>query len=363
MKILIVSDAWAPQINGVVRTLMQTKDALQQMGHVVEVIGPDPQSVWAWAVPFYTEITLEFFAGNRITEEAAKFNPDFIHIATEGPLGWAARRYCMRHNRPFTTSYHTRFPEYLAARVPAFLRIFVRLTAYAVLRRFHAPAAAVMVATPSIEHELRGRKFFRLVRWWRGVDADLFQPYGKNLAAFANLPRPILLSVGRIAVEKNLRAFLDLKTSGCKIVIGDGPDRSALADTYKDVHFLGMKQGEDLARHYAAADLFVFPSRTDTFGLVLLEACAAGLRIAAYPAPGPVDIFNDPVCQTFCALDEDLQQAVDRALTLADTPDAARGFAQRFSWPACAAQFYAHLQAPSPVAKKRLARWRRKIGE
>jgi glycosyltransferase involved in cell wall biosynthesis len=222
----------------------------------------------------------------------------------------------------------------------------------------------MMVATASMENELRAHKFRRIVRWSRGVDTELFRPYGKNIAAYENLPRPILLYVGRVAVEKNLREFLELKTPGSLVVIGDGPDLPALIKQYPAAHFPGAMRGETLARHYAAADLFVFPSTTDTFGLVLLEACASGLRIAAHPAPGPSDIFADAAAKTFAALDPNLQIAVDRALSLPDDPALPRDFvAARFSWAACTQQFLTHLQAPSPQAVRRVTRWRRRIGE
>ncbi|HUY67756.1 MAG TPA: glycosyltransferase family 1 protein [Alphaproteobacteria bacterium] len=357
MRILIISDAWHPQVNGVVRTLEATAHELDKTGHQVKIAGPQPS--WrALRAPTYPDIRLEFFARSRLRRLVEDFRPDFIHIATEGPLGWAGRNVCLEQRRPFTTSYHTRFPEYLATRAPRFLSRAVRIFVYAGLRRFHAPAGAVMVATPSIEDELRRRKFRRLVRWTRGVDTDLFRPYGKDVAAYAGLPRPVLLYVGRVAVEKNLRAFLDLKTEGSKIVIGDGPDLPLLRAEYPGARFLGPRADEDLARHYAAADLFVFPSTTDTFGLVLLEACAAGLRIAGYPAPGPVDLFVDPAARTFAALDTDLNRAVAAALALPDNPEAPRGFAMAFSWQASSRQFFAHLQAPTPLAIKRIARLR-----
>ena len=361
MKILIISDAWLPQINGVVRTLETTAAELARLGHELRIVGPDEARAWTLATPFYPEVKLEFFAYRRLARIQRDFAPDFIHIATEGPLGWAARRLCLHRTLPFTTAYHTRFPEYLAARAPRFLGRILRLGAYAILRRFHAPAGAVMVATASIEQELRGRKFRRIVRWSRGVDATLFRPYGKDLPAFAGLPRPILLSVGRVAVEKNLRAFLDLPTPGSRVVVGDGPDLAALKRDYPDAHFLGALEGETLARHYAAADLFVFPSTTDTFGLVLLEASAAGLRIAATPAPGPSDIFADEAAAAFVALDRDLGRAIARALGLPDDVAAPRAFAQRFSWEACTQAFFAHLQAPTPKAVRRLARWRERF--
>ena len=207
---------------------------------------PDETRLSTFALPFYPEIKLEFFAHRRLAKVFREFEPDFVHIATEGPLGWAARRLCLHRTLPFTTAYHTRFPEYLAARAPRVLSSFVRTTAYAVLRRFHAPASAVMVATASIEEELRSRKFRRLVRWSRGVDANLFRPYGKDLPVYSALPRPILLYVGRVAVEKNLRAFLDIDTVGSQVVIGDGPDLAFLRQEYPGVHFLGAMSGEEL---------------------------------------------------------------------------------------------------------------------
>jgi len=357
-KILIVSDAWYPQINGVVRTLEETSSELRRMGHDVLIAGPDALRWCTFAAPSYPSIKLEFLARPRLYKIVQEFKPDFIHIATEGPLGWAARNMCLYHRLPFTTSYHTRFPEYLAARVLKIFSRFVRIFSYAALRRFHTPSSAIMVATPSIEAELHKRKFRRIVRWSRGVDTKLFQPYGKNIEAYQNIPRPVLLYVGRVAIEKNLRAFLGLKTPGSKVVIGDGPDLELLRTEYPDAHFLGSMSGEILARHYAACDLFVFPSTTDTFGLVLLEACAAGLRIASYPAPGPVDVFSDPTTQKFAVLDADLHQAVQRALVLPNDPALPRTFAESFSWQACTADFYNHLQAPTPEAIKRITRLR-----
>lgn len=362
MRILIVSDAWRPQINGVVRTLESTARQLEQMGHEVKIIGPDAASWRTWAAPSYPAIKLEFFARGRLKKILKEYQPDFIHIATEGPLGWAMRNLCVHRHKPFTTSFHTRFPEYIEARVIRILRPFVRGIAYAVLRRFHAPASAVMVSTTTLEKELQRRKFRRLVRWSRGVDTDLFQPYGKNIPAYASLPRPILLYVGRVAVEKNLQDFLAAKTPGSKIVIGDGPDIESLKQSFPDAHFLGSMEGEALARHYAAADLFCFPSTTDTFGLVLLEAAASGLRIASYPAPGPADIFADTATQNFAALDHDFTAAIRRALALPDDPSVPRRFAETFSWSACSLQFHRHLQAPTPKAIKRIKRFREWMG-
>jgi glycosyltransferase involved in cell wall biosynthesis len=362
MKILIVSDAWHPQINGVVRTLEMTVRELEKLGHKVAVAGPDGARRWTLSMPFYPDIPLEFFAGKRLGHLLDEFRPDFIHIATEGPLGWTARNLCMQRQRPFTTSFHTRFPEYLAARLPRGLASGVGLLAYAALRRFHAPSSAILVATHSMEKELRARKFHRLVRWSRGVDTDLFRPREKDPSIYAGLARPILLCVGRIATEKNLRAFLDIEAPGSKILIGDGPALPRLRADYPEVHFPGLLEGEALARHYAAADLFVFPSKTETFGLVLLEACASGLRVASVPAPGPSDIFADPVAHKFAVLDEDLGRAVARALALSNNPVAPRTFAEGFSWATCTRQFFDHLQASTPKAVRRITRLRLWLG-
>jgi len=335
MKIMIVTDAWEPQVNGVVRTLEETAKQLVAMGHDVRVVGPDANRLFVLPLPTYSEIKLEFFAHRRLKKIIADFSPDVLHIATEGPLGWAMRRLCLRQGRAFTTSYQSNFPDFLVQRVPRVLAPFVRFAAFAFLRRFHAPSGAVMVPTSSVENELRARGFLRLVRWPRGVDVNLFKPYGKDFVPYKKLRRPILLYVGRIAVEKNLRVFLDLRTAGSKVVIGDGPDLKKLRRDYPQADFLGALAGEELARAYAAADLFVFPSKTDTFGLVLLEACAAGLRVAAYPAPGPRDVFSDEKRKSFAVLDDSLQKAVEDALFLPDRPELPRSFAAGFSWKAC----------------------------
>jgi glycosyltransferase involved in cell wall biosynthesis len=328
MRLCLVTDAWAPQMNGVVRTLMRTCDELKSMGHAVAVISPDQFN--GLPCPTYPEIKLALMPRRKIARAIEAFGPQAIHIATEGPLGHAARGYCIAHRLPFTTAYHTRFPEYVEARfgVPVGL-------SYAWLRRFHRAARGVMVATPSIEADLLSRGFANLRRWSRGVDTTLFRPQDKTLL---DLPRPIHLFVGRVAVEKNIEAFLALDLPGSQVVVGDGPQLDLLKRRFPKAHFLGRKVGEDLARHYAAADVFVFPSLTDTFGLVILEALASGLPVAAFPVPGPRDILDGSEAG---ALDPDLGSAVARALTL---PAArCRALAEQFSWRAATEQFLGNL--------------------
>lgn len=343
MKILIVSDAWLPQLNGVVRSLQATRQALREMGHSVLIIGPERRRWAAIPMPGYTEIVLEFFAKARLKQVVDVFTPDSIHIATEGPLGWAMRSLCLEKGWTFTTAYHTRFPQYIAARMPLLPAQWVERLIYAILRRFHRSSGSVMVATRSIREDLARHGFVNLAVWSRGVDANPFAGIDKDLPLFAGLARPILLYVGRVSVEKNIEAFLSLATTGTKVVIGDGPDMPKMARRFPLVRFMGRMEGEALALAYAAADLFVFPSKSDTFGLVLLEACAAGLRIAAYPAPGPRDIFEGEAARDFVALETDLQAAVDKALTLPDSPKAALNFAKNHAWKAATAQFLVNL--------------------
>lgn len=329
MNILIISDAWYPQINGVVRTISTVRSELERMGHTVEVIGPD--RFRTMPMPTYPEIRLALGAGRRLPPMIDALRPDCIHIATEGPLGHAARAYCLKRHIPFTTAYHTRFPEYVRDRMPIPLAF-----SYAVVRRFHRPASAVMVATPSIEQALHARGFRNIKRWSRGVDTELFRPRDKS---FLPDPRPISMYVGRVAVEKNLEDFLKLDLPGTKYVVGDGPAREELERKYPGVRWAGAKHGEDLARYYAAADVFVFPSRSDTFGLVLLEALASGVPVAAYPVPGPLDVINGS--EVGC-LNEDLKQAVETALAL--PADKCREYALTFSWKASAEQFLSNLR-------------------
>ncbi|MEA4838940.1 MAG: glycosyltransferase family 1 protein [Rhodospirillaceae bacterium] len=336
MRILIVSDAGAPQVNGVVRTLTALRRELETQGHQVALIAPD--SFPNLACPTYPEIRLAVTPSRRLARLIEASRPCAIHIATEGPLGWAARRYCLKAGLPFTTAYHTRFPEYLRARFALPLSV-----SYRVLRHFHAPSSAVMVATPSIQADLEARGFTRIRRWSRGVDTDLFRPRSAaEIAALAphlaGLEGPLFLYVGRIAVEKNIRAFLDVDLPGTKLVVGDGPERLRLARDYPHILFTGAQQGEALAAHYAAASAMVFPSRTDTFGLVLLEALASGTPVAAYPVPGPIDVIgSSPVG----VLDDDLARAGRAALGL--DREACRAHALSFSWAASAGQFLDNL--------------------
>jgi glycosyltransferase involved in cell wall biosynthesis len=330
LRILIATDAWRPQVNGVVRTLGRVTDELRAQGHEVEVIGPD--RFRTLPCPTYPEIRLALLPGRRIAEMIEEFKPDCIHVSTEGPVGRATRAWCLRHRHPFTTAYHTRFPEYIRARCAVPLG-----WSYSVVRRFHAPSTSVMVATDSIASELGSRGFANIRRWSRGVDTELFRPREK---AFLDLPRPIHLYVGRVAVEKNIEAFLQLDLPGSKLVVGGGPQLAELKKRYAEAYFVGEKHGEELARHYAAADLFVFPSRTDTFGLVLLEALASGLPVAAYPVPGPLDVIDGSGAG---ALDMDLARAIKIARSI--DPALCRSLALNYSWAASARQFLCNLAA------------------
>ncbi len=327
MHIALISDAWFPQVNGVVRTLSTVVRELRAMGHQVSTITPDMfRSI---PCPGYKEIRLSLTAA--VGKRLAQLKPDAIHIAVEGPLGLLARRYCLKHGLPFTTAYHTKFPEYLQEQygIPSWLT-------YPLVRRFHAPSCSVMVATPTLEAELLARGFKNIARWSRGVDTDLFAPGDKS---FLDLPRPIMLNVGRVSAEKNIGAFLDLDLPGTKLVVGDGPQLKELRKKYPQVHFAGVKAGAELAKYYAASDVFVFPSKTDTFGLVLLEALASGLPVAAYPVTGPLDVITS---QDVGCLDLDLQQAVRAALKL--SPQRCREYALTYSWRASAEQFVNNLK-------------------
>lgn len=329
-RILIVSDAWRPQVNGVVRTLSSVAGELVRMGHTVDVIGPDRfRSV---SCPTYPEIRLALLPARRLWRMIEDFAPDALHVATEGPLGIAAARWARRRGFRFTTSFHTRFPEYIQARtkLPPAL-------AYRWLRRFHGRSSGVMVAAESMRTDLAARGFTHICAWSRGVDLGLFRPMP---AQAWDLPRPIFLYVGRIAVEKNIGAFLDLDLPGSKVVVGAGPRLATLRRKYPDVVFTGARHGEALARAYAGGDVLVFPSLTDTFGLVLLEALACGTPIAAFPVTGPKDIIAGANGK-IGAVDRDLRRAALDALG-ADRA-ACRAHAERFDWRACAEGFLANL--------------------
>lgn len=329
MRILIVSDAWFPQVNGVVRTLSVVADKLRAMGDTVEVIGPD--RFRSMPTPGYAEIRLAIAPKRKLARLVAEFRPEIIHIATEGPLGWAMRALCRRKHWPFTTAFHTRFPEYLEARtgIPADW-------SWRVMRRFHEAGEGTFAATASLRQELTRRGFTKLRPWTRGVDLDKFRPGEGD--AWAGLPRPIFLYAGRVAIEKNIEAFLALDLPGSKVVVGDGPALEGLKQKFPQVTFTGYRENGALARSYAGADVFVFPSRTDTFGLVLLEALASGTPVAAFPVTGPIDVVTN---SRVGALDEDLRAACLKALECDRT--ACRSHAEAWSWDACVAQFRAAL--------------------
>ena len=338
MKILIVTDAWHPQVNGVVRTLGHVAREMQAMGVDVEFLSPD--QFRTVPMPSYPEIRLALTRPGNVERRFARLQPDAIHIATEGPLGHAMRRVCLRRGLSFTTSFHTRFPDYVSERLPIPEGWTSRVT-WAWLRRFHAPGAAVLAATPTLAAELATRGFKNVRLWPRGVDADLFRP--RTNANF-NLRRPIFLTVGRLAIEKNLEAFLKLDLPGTKLVVGDGPARGPLARKFPDAVFVGPRQGEALAEIYAAADVFVFPSLTDTFGLVLLEALASGVPVAAFPAAAPRDVIGDaPVG----VLDNDLRHACLGALQC--SREDCRDFALGMTWASSARIFLDHVTQASKL--------------
>ncbi len=328
MRILLVTDAWEPQVNGVVRTLKTTARELTAMGHEVRFL--TPLQFRTLPCPTYPEIRLSLFPQSGVNQHIREFDPDVLHIATEGPLGMAARRFALRNDFPFTTAYHTRFPEYVQAR----LRLPLAWS-YAWLRRFHAKSQAVMAPTQVVVDDLVANGFERVRLWSRGVDTDIFHPQpSKSL----NSAPPIFLYVGRVAVEKNVEAFLELDLPGSKWVVGTGPALASIRARYPEANYLGLLDREELAKVYAAADVFVFPSKTDTFGLVLLEAMACGLPVAAYPVTGPRDVIGDSPAG---ALREDLRVACLDALKLRREDAIAR--AGQFTWRAATEQFFGHL--------------------
>jgi glycosyltransferase involved in cell wall biosynthesis len=350
MRILLATDAWEPQVNGVVRTLTRVVAELREMGDEVEVISPDQFPTFP--LPTYPEIKLAMGAYEKVQQRFKDFEPEAIHIATEGPIGLAARRICIEWKLPFTTSYHTRFPEYVSARLPLPLA-----AGYAYMRWFHKPSGRLMVATPTMREELEKHGFRNISQWSRGVDTEIFHPRRAGEPdVFEGLPRPVWLNVGRIAVEKNIEAFVSLDLPGTKVIVGDGPQREELGAKYPEAVFLGAKFGDELAAAYACADAFVFPSLTDTFGLVILEAWAAGTPVAAFSAPGPVDIIPGTGAGVLAPGQTDgLREACLEALRL----DRAhvRTVAEQFSWRSCAEDFQRFLQPYPEPEKSRF--WRR----
>ena len=348
-------------MNGVVRTLAMTIAALRGKGHVVEVIAPS-DGYWTMPLPTYPDIRLAPFAKSDVERRIIKFGPEAVHIATEGPLGQAARSLCLKWAMPFTTSYHTKFPEYIKARFP-----FIPLAwPYKFVRDFHNSGGRTMVTTPSMVDFLDERGFTNLAPWARGVDTEQFHPDKRfaadglrsgapNVDLYKDLPRPIFINVGRVAVEKNIEAFLRLDLPGSKVIVGDGPQLEQLKRKYPDAHFLGAKFEQDLARHFADADVFVFPSKTDTFGLVIIEAMATGTPVAAYPVTGPIDIIPESRAGV---VDEDLQKACLACLDL--NREDAVAHAQNYSWETVSEVFFNYLTPEyEPVARKRWRRMRR----
>lgn len=324
MRILVATDAWRPQVNGVVRTYERLSCEVEALGSTIDILAPS--EFRTVPCPTYPEIRLALVGPGSIAQRIETARPDFIHVATEGPIGLMTRAYCRKARRPFTTSYHTRFPEYVAARFP------VRETwCYALQRRFHNSGAGIMVATRSLANELRQRGFERILAWTRGVDTEVYRPRAQVTPSRND---PVFLYVGRVAVEKNIEAFLELRLPGRKVVVGSGPQLAELRRRYPDTEFTGPKFGDELARLYASASVFVFPSRTDTFGLVLLEALASGVPVAAYNVTGPKDVVDDPAVGV---LGDDLQSAALAALELDSVR--CRNHALRYSWPNCAQSF------------------------
>ena len=327
-RVAIVTDAWHPQVNGVVNTLGHTGAELRAMGYEVSYI--TPQQFRTLSCPSYPSIRLAVLPGRQVARALDEYAPDAIHIASEGPLGHAAQRYCRQRDLAFTTSFHTQFPEYIRARAP----VPVACT-YRYLRHFHGRAVRTLVPTPSQRQRLAARGFTNLQIWPRGVDTAVFRP---TPSYRFDLPRPVAMSMGRVAVEKNIEAFLRLDLPGSKVVVGDGPDLERLRRAYPTVRFLGQKLGADLAACVAGADVFVFPSRTDTFGLVLLEAMACGVPVAAYPVTGPLDVV---LLGRTGVLDEDLGRAISGALAMNrnDCVD----YAAQYTWRRCSEIFAGHL--------------------
>jgi glycosyltransferase involved in cell wall biosynthesis len=343
MRIAIATDAWKPQINGVVRTISMTVNQLLKRGHDVELI--TPERFLTVPMPGYKEIRLAIAPRFGVRRALSKFLPDIVHISTEGPIGWSARAWCMTRNKPFTTAFHTRFPDYASVRTGLSAERF-----WPIMRRFHKPSSAVMVATPGLMSELAERGITHTRLWSRGVDTSLFNTDQIAHSQIAVLPKPIFLSVGRVSKEKNLDAFLRCAIAGTKVVVGDGPMLAEMKSSYPDTHFMGAMHGSELASAYAAADVMVFPSQTDTFGLVMIEALASGVPVAGFPVPGPIDVigqdgrgpFSD-ISLTVGSLDINLARAMTKALG-ASRSMAAR-YGRSFSWQNCTDQFEDALNA------------------
>jgi len=352
VKIVLATDAWHPQVNGVVRSLSMTVEHMRRSGHDVEVI--EPGRFWTMPCPTYPEIRLALGCGRAVARLLDKIQPDRIHISTEGPIGWATRRWCLKNGRHFTTAFHTRFPDYVSIRtgIPA-------EWVWKLMRRFHGAAERTFTATATLAEELQAHGLTHTHHWPRGVDLQQFNPSVPPHPAFEGLPRPIMLNVGRVAVEKNIEAFLTLDVPGTKVVVGGGPALERLKAQYPNVLFLGAKHGAELAAAYTAADVFVFPSRTDTFGLVNIEALACGVPVAAYPVAGPIDILGSDnkgmhgSSRPIGALDEDLAKAVTGALRASRKASAAE--ALHYSWEACTERFVSGLAADDEEPLKRAA--------
>jgi glycosyltransferase involved in cell wall biosynthesis len=346
MRIAIITDAWIPQVNGVVRAFSATIQELRRRGHEVEVI--QPGLFRNWPCPSYPEIRLALGCRSEVWNILDAVEADAVHIATEGPIGWAARGWCINRGQRFTTSFHTRFPDYVSLRtgLPA-------NWIWPIMRRFHGPAERTFVVTKALGAELEARRIGPIHLWPLGVDLKLFNPSGSRHSAMHNLARPIMLNVGRVAVEKNLEAFLDCPVPGSKVVVGDGPALEALKARYPGAHFLGALHGEELAAAYRSANLFVFPSLTDTFGLVNIEALASGLPVAAFPVPGPIDILGSDgrgvhgAHFRIGAVSEDLAAAV--RLTLTADRVAASAEARQYGWARCTDLFLEGLATEAPL--------------
>lgn len=345
MKLLIISDAWHPQINGVVRTYEHLIEELHALGHTTKVLGPSDFPL-RFSMPGYAEIKLAVAPYRHLAQQIKAYAPDTIHIATEGPLGWAAQRYCLNHKLPFSTAFHTHFPDYVAARVAKFVPALAeasRKLGIQYVKRFHAPSRLLLVATKSLETTLREWGFKnQMAPLTRGAKLDQFTPGDKTL--YNNLERPVAVFVGRVAIEKNIEAFLSMKWKGSKVVVGDGPSKTSLETKFPDAVFVGSKTGLDLAAHFRSADVFVFPSKTDTFGMVLVEALACGVPVAGYNVTGPKDIITEPFLG---AIDDDLSQAAHKALNCGTPEQRSDHVRAHYTWAKAARDFEEALKQSS----------------